>query len=95
MAKIKTTSQLGESFVLLGERFLQILKFRTLSKNLDLILNSKESDDYEPMVQSFANVFLCVCVCVTNDEARCFRFPCTVWGKEKEGKMYIFSILHN
>jgi hypothetical protein len=50
---------------------------------LILNVNSKESDDYELMVPSFADV-----LCVANDkEASCLRFRHSVWKKKEEGKI--------
>ena len=46
-------------------------------------MNSKESDDYELMVPSFADV-----LCVANDkEASCLRFRQSVWKNKEEGKI--------
>ncbi|CAO2628343.1 Mitochondrial fission regulator 2 [Lemmus lemmus] len=56
--------------------------------NFELIphLNSEESDDYEPVVPSFADV-----LCVANDEeAGYLRFRHGLWKKEDEGKIALF-----
>ncbi|XP_028638446.1 mitochondrial fission regulator 2 [Grammomys surdaster] len=49
-------------------------------------VNSKESDDYELTVPSFADV-----LCVVNDEeASCLRFRHNMWKKKEEGKIAPF-----
>lgn len=49
-------------------------------------MNSKESDDYELTVPSFADV-LCV---ASDEEASCLRYRQSIWEKEEEGKIALF-----
>ncbi|XP_055455402.1 mitochondrial fission regulator 2 isoform X3 [Psammomys obesus] len=50
------------------------------------LMNSKESEDYEPGVPSFADV-LCV---ASDEEASCLRFRHSVWRKEEEREIALF-----
>nr|XP_021503020.1 mitochondrial fission regulator 2 isoform X2 [Meriones unguiculatus] len=50
------------------------------------LMNSKESEDYEPGVPSFADV-LCV---ASDEEASCLRFRHSIWKKEEEREIALF-----
>ncbi|XP_053447959.1 mitochondrial fission regulator 2 [Nycticebus coucang] len=54
------------------------------------LLKSVDSDDYGPVVPSFADV-----LCVANDkESSCLRFRNNMWGNEEEEKAEDFRALH-